>query len=69
MPHVFTVDAKKWEEAQQRAREFWESEEGQKLKQNIRACAASFDELIKTGKTTVKIVTNKEDEIKNEKQN
>ena len=64
MPHVFTVDAKKWEEAQQRAREFWESEDGQKLKQEMRDCAASFDELIKTGKTTVKIVTNNEDKIK-----
>lgn len=64
MPHVYMVDEKKWEEAQQKAREFWESEEGQKLKQEMRDLAPQFEELRKTGKTTVRIVTNNEDEIK-----
>ena len=69
MPHAFIVDKDKWEEAQKRSKEFWSSEEGQKLKQEMRDLAPQFEELRKTGRTTVKIVTNKEDEIKNEKQN
>ena len=60
MPRVFIVDEKKWDEAQKKAEEFWASEEGQKLRQQMLACAASFEELIKTGKTTVKVVINEE---------
>ena len=56
MPHVFTVDEEKWKEAQKRSEEFWSSEEGRKLKQHMHACAASFDELIRTGKTTVRVI-------------
>lgn len=60
MPHIFIVDEKKWKEAQKRYEEFKASEEGQKLRQQMLACAASFEELIKTGKTTVKVVINEE---------
>lgn len=60
MPHAFIVDKKKWEEAQKRYEEFRASEEGQKLRQQMLACAASFEELMTTGKTTVKVVVNEE---------
>ena len=58
--HVFIVDKKKWEEAQKRSEEFWSSEEGQKLRQQIHDNAASFEELRKTGKTTVRVVSNED---------
>ena len=60
MPHAFIVDKKKWEEAQKRYEEFRASEEGQKLRQQMLACASSFEELMTTGKTTVKVVVNEE---------
>lgn len=61
MPHAFIVDEEKWKEAQKRYEEFWSSEEGQKLKQQIRDLAPQFEELRTTGKTTVRVVINKED--------
>ena len=61
MPHAFIVDEEKWKEAQKRSEGFWSSEEGQKLKQQIRDLTPQFEELRKTGKTTVKVVINKED--------
>ena len=60
MPHTYIVDSKKWEEAQKRAEEFWASEEGQRIKQQIRDNAATFRELMTTGKTTVRVITNEE---------
>lgn len=66
MSHVFMVDGKKWKELQKRSEEFWSSEEGQKRKQEMRACAASFDDLIRTGKTTVRLISNGEVEVSDE---
>ena len=58
--HVFVVDKDKWEEAQKRSEEFWSSEEGQRLKQQMRDLAPQFEELRKTGKTTVRVVSNED---------
>lgn len=63
MSHVFIVDEEKWKEAQKRSEEFWSSEEGQKLKQQMRDLAPQFEELRKTGRTTVRVVSNEEVEV------
>lgn len=57
MPHVFIVDEEKWKEAQKKAEEWWASEEGQKRRQEIHDNAASFEELMKTGQTRVRVIT------------
>lgn len=64
MGHAFIVDEERWKEAQKESMEFWGSEEGQRLREEIHRNARSFEELIKRGKTKVKVVTNKEDKIK-----
>ena len=66
MPHVFIVDEEKWKEAQKHAEEFWSSEEGQKLKQEIRDLAPQFEELRKTGRTTVRVITDDAAEVSDE---